>query len=268
MARGPRYSRFPAPVALELQNALNAIIDELVSESERVLDLIKLDYQALVRDRALSFANRHLGLDRIERALEELREKLIAVTERIGVYNAIKKVTELAARKALKDIESDIKRVVRKPDLTLIFPDKAIRAISEARIRATVSTVKTIPVQFHEALVRTIYDAATAGKSYADLAKDIRAIYDTTRARAQTIAIHELNDTYSEVTRQRHKEIGIQHVRWLIAKDDRVCEICRPMDGERFRVAELERRGWPPRHVRCRCTVIADEEELKEIFKK
>lgn len=51
--------------------------------------------------------------------------------------------------------------------------------------------------------------------------------------------------------------------RWVIAKDERVCPICRPLDGravkifEHFVISGAELLA-PPAHPRCRCTLVLD----------
>lgn len=43
-------------------------------------------------------------------------------------------------------------------------------------------------------------------------------------------------------------DAGIEWVEWITMKDERVCNECRPLDGQLFRISEI-----PPKHWGCRC---------------
>lgn len=48
------------------------------------------------------------------------------------------------------------------------------------------------------------------------------------------------------------KEIGVQKVKWVTERDERVCEDCRPLDGQIFDIDEAPEKP----HYRCRCEKI------------
>jgi SPP1 gp7 family putative phage head morphogenesis protein len=48
-----------------------------------------------------------------------------------------------------------------------------------------------------------------------------------------------------------HRDAGIEEVMWVTAGDERVCEECRPLDGQVFRLDQV-----PPKHWGCRCILI------------
>lgn len=51
--------------------------------------------------------------------------------------------------------------------------------------------------------------------------------------------------------KQAYRDAGIEEVMWVTAGDERVCEECRPLDGQVFRLDQV-----PPKHWGCRCILI------------
>ena len=97
------------------------------------------------------------------------------------------------------------------------------------------------------------------------------------RARAMTIARTELASAYntgeyfSVMQAQEKDYIGMVEKEVITARDDRVCDFCKSLDGKRFRMDENmpTPRGvssysmglTPPFHPRCRCVIAYEEVE-------
>ena len=56
-------------------------------------------------------------------------------------------------------------------------------------------------------------------------------------------------------TEQAYEDNGTERVMWVTQKDDRVCSLCRPLDGKIFLVTEVP----PPQHYNCRCFTLEVE---------
>lgn len=82
------------------------------------------------------------------------------------------------------------------------------------------------------------------------------------RERAETIAqteiIGALNTGAEESWRQAQAD-GLlprgTRKQWIVTPDDRLCPICRPMEGVTVPIGEEFSLPGPPAHPRCRCTV-------------
>jgi hypothetical protein len=74
-------------------------------------------------------------------------------------------------------------------------------------------------------------------------------------ARTETMAA--LNEGQRQLWAQAGDELDGMERTWLVTDDERLCELCAPLDGER---ADLEGQypegggAGPPRHPNCRCT--------------
>lgn len=60
---------------------------------------------------------------------------------------------------------------------------------------------------------------------------------------------HYAEKSVIEATIDGYKDAGVKKVKWVTAKDDRVCQTCRERDGKIYPIGKI-----PPRpHYRCRC---------------
>ena len=60
-----------------------------------------------------------------------------------------------------------------------------------------------------------------------------------------------------EATIKGFKDMGVTHVRWVAADDEKTCEICGARDNKIYKINKI-----PPKpHYGCRCYVVPTEEE-------
>lgn len=60
-----------------------------------------------------------------------------------------------------------------------------------------------------------------------------------------------MDDVTFDTLIQALKDSGVKRVRWVTAKDDRRCKICKSMDGKIFPIDKVPAKP----HIRCRCYV-------------
>jgi hypothetical protein len=99
---------------------------------------------------------------------------------------------------------------------------------------------------------------ATPGMTVGDIAAALEVPFGPVRA--QMIAVTETTRAYTQanlIMQSRLREMGVETVRvWQTSKDDKVCNICGPLDSKPE--SEWgEYAGGPPAHVRCRCSTTS-----------
>ena len=72
-------------------------------------------------------------------------------------------------------------------------------------------------------------------------------------ARARMIARTEVTRIYALGNAAAWQSAGIRKVRWNTQRDERVCPICAPRDGQLYQITDLGQ--FPPAHQNCRCWV-------------
>jgi len=96
----------------------------------------------------------------------------------------------------------------------------------------------------------------TPGMTIGDLRRELAPAFG--ERRAQTIAVTETTRAFEEGTREVQRELarmGIRRVReWHTAMDERVCELCGPLNG--LTEDEWVDTDGPPRHPNCRCFTV------------
>lgn len=105
-------------------------------------------------------------------------------------------------------------------------------------------------------IARVLHDGLDQGWGAERLAQAITDAVDSiARSRALLIANTELIRAHADGQLDALEELGEEEVtaavEWATAGDDRVCKLCKPLDGVVLTVAEA--RGLIPRHVNCRC---------------
>jgi SPP1 gp7 family putative phage head morphogenesis protein len=104
-------------------------------------------------------------------------------------------------------------------------------------------------------MTRTLADGLVRGESPRDLARDLAEDVDIGLSRAERIARTEISRTHAEGQLVALEELGVEElgvmVEWLVTDDDKLCEICAPLEGQTFTLEEA--RGMLPRHPNCRC---------------
>ena len=76
-------------------------------------------------------------------------------------------------------------------------------------------------------------------------------------SRPNMIARTEVVRLSNEGLKSLYKDNGVQEVRWLSALSDRTCPQCDSMNGQVFKINEMNFSTQPPLHPNCRCTLLS-----------
>jgi len=114
---------------------------------------------------------------------------------------------------------------------------------------------KAMDQQMTRVLVTGLSQGYGPRKLASELKKTVTGI---TRQRALVIARTETIAAHAEGQLDAYTRLGVEEVgilaEWSTAGDDKVCELCAPMEGVVMTVEEA--RGLIPRHPNCRCMWI------------
>lgn len=88
--------------------------------------------------------------------------------------------------------------------------------------------------------------------------------------RAEMIARTEIANVMNKTELESYKRSGVEKKRWRTSRDERVCEICAPLDNEEVKVNQNFSSGddAPPIHPNCRCFLQAVIDEWWEAGEK
>lgn len=180
----------------------------------------------------------------------------------INLANPIlKKVSKEEAKRALE--------MINLPTDTPVSPKvtEAVEAgVSLMVNRYTDTTLSLLKEKLNEGIA--------AGESLDQLTDRVGGIYTfSNEVRAEMVARSESFRAANETTRQVWKESGVvKSLRWYTARDELVCELCAPMDGEivgidePFDIDSDYGDGYNPQdiHPQCRCDIRPEEITIED----
>jgi SPP1 gp7 family putative phage head morphogenesis protein len=129
----------------------------------------------------------------------------------------------------------------------------AEKLLRDLLVERNIGALKGLTDDMGKNIIKELTDGIMKGEGIDALTKRIDSISDMGVERARLIARTETLYAYNATARDRYKRNGIEMVEWLAALDDRVCDQCGPLDGERF---TLGTEPDCPLHPNCRCTLI------------
>jgi len=154
---------------------------------------------------------------------------------------------------------SDFYRGTKEEFLRSSFAQPVAKEKVKLLAGRTYTDLKGISESMSTKLVRVLTDGLVQGKNPRVIAKDIADVVNgIDRKRALTIARTEIIRCHAEGQLDAFDSLGVTEVgvaaEWSTAEDERVCELCQPLDGIVIKVSEAH--GLLPRHPNCRCAFI------------
>lgn len=118
--------------------------------------------------------------------------------------------------------------------------------------------IKSIPDQLDGKLKQMIKSAVVNGTSQKELADQIRKEYNTTRYRAELIAIDQIQKANAALTQQRQADAGVTGYIWRGVEDGRERPAHKAREGKHYEWNNPPPDGHPGQPVRCRCWAEPD----------
>lgn len=148
-------------------------------------------------------------------------------------------------------------------------------ALEKVQLLATRSyeQLKGVTQQMSSSMSRVLAQGVADGKNPYALVNELSKETGISKARAARVGRTEIMHAHSEGQLDSYEKLGVEELgvlaEWSTAGDDRVCPICKPLEGGIFTIEEA--RGLIPRHPNCRCTWIpanVSEDEANQVRSK
>ena len=144
----------------------------------------------------------------------------------------------------------------------LVDPIGFNRAVQEYLKSYKLDTIKNIADVTRKEAVYTINNWIDAGEPLPVLVERLRPIFGD--ARAERIAVTEVTRAFAAGNQAAWASTGMVGAnKWMTAEDEKVCEICAPLDGIVVPLGDGftpdgpgEGPTMPPAHVNCRCSLL------------
>lgn len=223
-------------------------VDAMQSEAQRLIEawIAENSFEAL---RGLQDAGE-------QRLLRQLR----------GVFDAPKNMRRFFGRLAGlidRDVVNTLDRTIPTINRAKLI-ESSPRAL-EAYAKRNAELIKNVGDMTTERIAKVMREGA-AGRHTDALTNAFTEAFDVSRSRARLWARDQTLKLHGQITRERHKQVGIDRYYWTDSNDERVREIHADLGersdrGETFSYEEPpiiavgpERRGNPGDDYECRCT--------------
>lgn len=232
---------------------LLAISELCKAEGKEVVSYLK-NSGTYVGDAAIGDAPAWLNW--VTRKFSSLGDRISKVSQSIA-----EKVTKKQAKATDKQLAEQIKRM-SGIDISGLMKAGALTDAVNTAIAANVSLIESIPQQYHQRLEAIILAGFQDGKGYKWIEDEIKALGQSTDARARLIARDQMGKLNGRFNELRQQSLGITHYYWSTSNDERVRDRHRRRDGDRIAWDNPPPDGHPGQPIRCRCTPIPDLDDL------
>ena len=255
---------YPHSLEKQYKNDLISYVKDIFITITKDISKIELSYNAEIhKDDANDDLKRILKVLelKISFKLSSFVKKILSSANKVNAFNE-------------KAVKSSF-RFTKKANLSISVDDK-IKLSMEMFVSDNVRLIKTINSNLLGQVQEVVYSGIRRGVSYSSLSKDLLAKFTINKKRATIIAKDQINKLNSDLTKARHKALGIIEYKWLTSRDERVRDshlvlsdmICTYDDLNVYK-PDLKSKKWlsresigatlsnPGNDVLCRCTAIA-----------
>lgn len=266
----------------EIQKSINDLIARYMFKTDlSYADAMKYLTSKEFKEFRMSLEEYEAEIKRLSEINEELANKLrieletLAMKSRITRLDSLKTQIDIElSKKISKDyniVEKGISEVYRD-FFKIQTTDFGLTGVNTVLPKKTLKMLMQQPwsgANFSEriwgnsealgkVLKQEIIQSFMQGVSIKDLSDRIEKRFENDRYNTERLVRTELNYAFNQTTKLSYEEAEIEEYEFLAEIDSRTSEICKKLNGEKFKVKDA-RAGvnYPPMHPHCRSTTVA-----------
>ena len=266
----------------EIQKSINDLIARYMFKTDlSYADAMKYLTSKEFKEFRMSLEEYEAEIERLSEINEELANKLrieletLAMKSRITRLDSLKTQIDIElSKKISKDynvVEKGISEVYRD-FFKIQTTDFGLTGVNTVLPKKTLKMLMQQPwsgANFSEriwgnsealgkVLKQEIIQSFMQGVSIKDLSDRIEKRFENDRYNTERLVRTELNYAFNQTTKLSYEEAEIEEYEFLAEIDSRTSEICKKLNGEKFKVKDA-RAGvnYPPMHPHCRSTTVA-----------
>ena len=266
----------------EIQKSINDLIARYMFKTDlSYADAMKYLTSKEFKEFRMSLEEYEAEIERLSEINEELANKLrieletLAMKSRITRLDSLKTQIDIELSKKInKDynvVEKGISEVYRD-FFKIQTTDFGLTGVNTVLPKKTLKMLMQQPwsgANFSEriwgnsealgkVLKQEIIQSFMQGVSVKDLSDRIEKRFENDRYNTERLVRTELNYAFNQTTKLSYEEAEIEEYEFLAEIDSRTSEICKKLNGEKFKVKDA-RAGvnYPPMHPHCRSTTVA-----------
>ena len=234
--------------------------EEVLKELERQHKLLEDQLAALSKRGQISY----LDMRRIE-----IEKKLLSLydTEQQNIYDYLQSEYEDSYYRQVYNTQQQVGY-----GYDFVQPNAAAvdRAILNPYSRENFSkTLYAHCKHFSKDLRDNLTAGLIRGESLDKMARRIQRRMGVALSAAKRLVRTETAYVYEQATKAAYEECGVEWYEYMATLDNKTSEVCRDLDGKRFKVKDAKLgENYPPMHPNCRSTTVCffpeDEEKRKQ----
>ena len=196
-------------------------------------------YISLIQDKVLQNADLQEDFQLFSKLL---KDKII-----LKVSDIIEKATDLASHKILDEHANPVN-----------IPIPAYNLFKQEQVSQNLYYISKVDDYIQQKAVDIVTQGIQQGLSTVDIAKQLTAkIPQIAKNRAKVIARSQLIQLSANAQEIAMKSNGFDEYTWVTAHDNRVCPICKALDGKTFKFSDPN-HPLPVKdtHPNCRCVIV------------
>lgn len=253
--RGRKANPLPIQQSRKVEIAYTRELLSLVAytQSEIKKDLLPLLKRYNIGDTSgVQVSDRFI--DQFIQALEQLRSRLILITDAMAIEIA-RRIVEQNKQSTDKQLADMLFKLTGIDFAALMRSEDLFDAVSDA-VQANAQLIKSIPKQHLDKVEQIVLNGIQSGLRAEHMVKAIQEIGYSTEKRAKLIARDQTGKLTSKLTEVRQIKLGITHYYWSCSRDERVRDSHRYRDGKLYAWTHVHDDGHPGIPIRCRCVAI------------
>lgn len=249
-------------------NAYMRLLNSTIAEYTPEIKALLVKYQGNAQDgNNRTDASNKGDWQEFSRMLRRVLERAeVDLEKKTASFDLIRKLNDLE-NQARKYSIREWKRVVRQTLGINIFDDyydaKFFRDNTRQWVVQNVDLITTIPQQTLKRMYNVISGGQYAGKTAAEIGRQIQDAYNVSKNHARFIARDQMAKLNARITQQQQTDAGITEYVWRTVGDGRVRESHRHLNGKRFKYSDppvvdpkTGRRANPGEDYQCRCVAL------------
>ena len=132
-----------------------------------------------------------------------------------------------------------------------------LEPVFQAFVAENVDLIKSLNGEVLDKSTKIIKTGVTQGLSRNEISVQLQGLVGLGTRRANLIARDQVGKFYGQLTKQRHKETGIEKFVWTTSNDDKVRDEHAELEGQEFTWEKGADGIYPGSEIQCRCVAQA-----------
>lgn len=250
--RKPRIQRLPDAIARDYERQLLQIVDRT---REQIETHIVANLPEFVR-----VANARIDAERadVDNFSQRLAAALLAALATDTAPEAETQAAQIGRAVAAFNAQQ-IRRQMRGIfEVDVFLGDARLEGLLDDFAAQNAKLIKSIPEQYLSQVEDITRRSVRSGRRAEEIRGEIEQRFGVTRSRAALIARDQISKINSNLTRDRHQQLGLTEYIWRTSRDERVRASHTEMEGTRQSWDDPPNVGGrnlhPGEDYRCRCT--------------